>query len=137
VQRVLVVQYIYSKVYNLSSKQEFIDSAKSGKILLHKCKNCGELNLVTIYFCQKCGRKDFENVKIDGQGSIATYTIITVPPSGFEKFTPYAWVVLKLDNSELKISGFMANIKTPSDLPIGARAKIVGFDDRGIIIETQ
>ena len=56
---------------------------------------------------------------LTGQGSIATYTIITVPPEGFEKYTPYAWVVMDLDNSKLRISGFMGGIAKPADLPIG------------------
>jgi len=131
------VLFIYSKVYKLSAKQEFIDSAKSGKVLARKCKNCGESHLATVYFCQKCGNKEFENAELVGQGTIATYTIITVPPAGFDKYTPYAWVVLALDNSDLRVSGFMANIAIPADLPVGARAKIVGFDERGIIIEKQ
>ena len=134
---VLAVQCIYSKVCKLSAKQEFIDAAKSGKVLARKCKNCGELHLATVYLCQKCGHKEFENASIDGQGSVATYTIITVPPAGFEKYTPYAWVVLSLDNSELRVSGFMAGIAKPADLPVGTKAKIAGFDDRGIIIEKQ
>lgn len=131
------MQFIFFKVCKLSATQEFIDTAKTGKVLTRKCKNCGHFHLATVYFCQNCGHREFENAIIEGHGSIATYTIITVPPAGFEKYTPYAWVVLKLDNSELRISGFMAGISNPADLPVGTRAKIVGFDERGIIIEKQ
>lgn len=74
---------------------------------------------------------------MDGKGTIATYTIITVPPEGFEKYTPYAWVVMNLENSELRISGFMEGIKSPADLPLGTKVKIVGYDERGIIIAKQ
>ena len=136
-QLVQVVQYIYSKVCKLSAKQEFIDVVKSGKVLARKCKKCAELHLATVYFCQNCGNQEFENAILDGKGSITTFTIITVPPAGFDKYTPYAWVVLKLDNSDLRVSGFMGGIATPADLPVGSRAKIVGFDDRGILIEKQ
>ena len=132
-----VVLYIYSKVCKLSGTREFIEVAKSGKVLARKCKKCGELHLATVYFCQNCGNKEFENDILEGQGSIATFTIITVPPAGFEKYTPYAWVVLKLDNTVLRVSGFMGGITKPADLPVGSRAKIVGFDDRGILIEKQ
>ena len=132
-----VVLFTFSKVYNMSAKQEFVDNAKSGKVLARKCTKCGELHLATVYFCKKCGNKGFENAVLDGVGTIATFTIITVPPAGFEKYTPYAWVVLKLEESDLSISGFMAGIKTPTDLPIGTRVKITGFDDRGILIEKQ
>ena len=132
-----VVLYIYSKVCKLSAKQEFIDVVKSGKVLARKCKKCGELHLATVYFCQNCGNKEFENAILDGQGSISTYTIITVPPAGFEKYTPYALVVLKLDSADIRVSGFMAGIAKPADLPVGSKAKIVGFDNRGILIEKQ
>lgn len=121
----------------MSAKQEFVDNAKAGKILARKCTKCGELHLATVYFCNKCGNRGFENAILAGQGTIVTYTIITVPPAGFEKYTPYAWVVLKLDDSNLRVSGFMARIKSPADLPVGTKAKITGFDDRGIIIEKQ
>ena len=80
----------------------------------------------------------FEDKILDGVGSVATYTIITVPPAGFEKYTPYAFVVLQLDDdSGLRISGFMGGIAIPDDLPVGTKAKITGFDERGIIIEKQ
>lgn len=129
--------YIYSKVYKLLTKEEFANTAKLGKVLTRKCTKCGHLHLVTTYFCQNCGNKGFENTIIDGKGYIVTYTIITVPPEGYEKYVPYAWVVMKLNESELRISGFMESIHAPADLPLGTRAKIVGYDQRGIIIEKQ
>lgn len=121
----------------MSVKEQLIEQAKQGNVLAHKCTKCGHLHLSTVYFCQKCGSKGFEDALLPGLGTIATYTIITVPPAGFEKYTPYAFVVMLLDNSELRISGFMAGISQPSDLPIGTKAKITGFDERGIIIEKQ
>jgi len=121
----------------MSVEEQLIEHAKQGKLLTHKCTDCGYLHLSTAYYCLKCGSKGFEDVLLDGTGAIATYTIITVAPAGFEKYTPYAFVVLQLDNTHLRISGFMAGITTPADLPVGTRAKITGFDDRGIIIEKQ
>jgi len=121
----------------MTVKEQLIENAKQGKVLAHKCTSCGLLHLSTVYFCQKCGSKGFEDAILNGTGSVATYTIITVAPAGFEKYTPYAFVVLQLDNTNLRISGFMAGIATPADLPVGTRAKITGFDERGIIIEKQ
>jgi uncharacterized OB-fold protein len=124
-------------VYKLLTKEEFANNAKLGKVLTRKCTKCGHLHLVTTYYCQNCGNKGFVNTLIDGKGYIVTYTIITVPPDGYEEYVPYAWVVMKLDESELRISGFMAGIKSPVDLPLGIKAKIIGYDQRGIIIEKQ
>ena len=131
------VLYIYSKVFKLLTKEEFANTARQGKVLARKCTKCGHLHLVTTYFCQNCGNKGFENVTFDGTGNVVTYTIITVPPDGYEKYVPYAWVVMKLDNADLRISGFMGGIRSPADLPIGAKVKITGYEERGIIIEKQ
>jgi len=124
----------------MSAKPEFIDAAKAGNVLARKCIKCGELHLATVYFCKKCGSKGFSNSTIKGTGKIVTYTIMTVPPAGFEDLTPYAWVVMELDDtselmSPIRISGFLANIQKPEDLPIGTAVKVVGFDDRGIVLK--
>ena len=121
----------------MSVEEQVIENAKQGKLLTHKCTDCGYLHLSTAYYCKKCGSKGFEDVLVDGRGTVATYTIITVAPAGFEKYTPYAFVVLKLDDADLRISGFMEGIATPDDLPVGTPAKINGFDERGILIQKQ
>ena len=133
-----VVRFISSKVCKLSAKSEFIVNAKAGNILARKCITCGELHLATVYFCKKCGKKGFEDAIIEGKGKIVTYTIMTVPPAGFEEFAPYAWVVMELDGvTGIRISGFLPHIAKPEDLLIGTRAKIVGFDERGIVLAKQ
>ena len=124
----------------MSAKPEFIDAAKAGNVLARKCVKCGELHLATVYFCKKCGSKGFSNSTIKGTGKVVTYTIMTVPPAGFEDLTPYAWVVMELDDTSelmnpIRISGFLANIQKPEDLPIGTAVKVVSFDDRGIVLK--
>ena len=135
-----VVQFISFKVCKLSAKPEFIEAAKAGTVLARKCMKCSELHLATVYFCKKCGSKGFSNSILKGAGKVITYTIMTVPPAGFEDLAPYAWVVMELDDtsenmSPVRISGFLANIQKPGDLPIGAAVKVVDFDDRGIVLE--
>ena len=134
----LVVQFTYSKVCKLSAKPEFIENAKAGNVLARRCTKCSEIHLATVYFCKKWGNKEFEDDVINGKGKIVTYTIMTVPPEGFEEFAPYAWAVMELDDvSGVRISGFLPHIAKPSELPIGTEAKIVGFDQRGIVLEKQ
>ena len=124
----------------MSAKPEFIDAAKAGNVLARKCVKCGELHLATVYFCKKCGSKGFSNSTIKGTGKVVTYTIMTVPPAGFEDLTPYAWVVMELDDTSeltnpIRISGFLPKIQKPEDLPIGTEVRVVGFDDRGIVLK--
>ena len=139
-QQVQAVRSISFRVCKLSAKPEFIDAAKAGNILARKCIKCGELHLATVYFCKKCGSKGFSNSTIKGAGKVVTYTIMTVPPAGFEDLVPYAWVVMELDDTSelmntIKISGFLPNIQKPEDLPIGTAVKVVSFDDRGIVLK--
>ena len=129
------MQFIYFKVCKLSAKPEFIEAAKTGNVLARKCIKCNELHLATVYFCSKCGSKEFENSILKGTGKVVTYTIMTVPPAGFEDLAPYAWVVMELNDSGIRISGFLSNIQKPEDLQIGAVVKVVDFDNRGIILE--
>ena len=131
------MQFTYSKVCKLSAKPEFIEAAKAGNVLARKCTKCGELHLATVYYCKKCGNKGFEDSILKGTGKVVTYTIMTVPPAGFEDLAPYAWVVLELDDSGIRVSGFLGKISTPKDLPIGTSIKIMGFDERGIVLEKQ
>jgi len=129
------VQFISFKVCKLSAKPEFIEAAKTGNVLARKCIKCDELHLATVYFCSKCGSKEFENSILKGTGKVVTYTIMTVPPAGFEDLAPYAWVVMELNDSGIRISGFLPNIQKPEDLQIGAVVKVVDFDNRGIVLE--
>lgn len=118
-----------------SPKREFARLAAQGKVLARKCRRCGRLDLATACFCRGCGNGAFDDAVIEGRGRVATYTIITVPPEGFEEHTPYAWVVLDLDGCDLRMSGFMAGIGSPADLPVGAPARITGYDGRGVVME--
>ena len=129
------MQFISFKVCKLSAKPEFIEAAKTGNVLARKCIKCNELHLATVYFCSKCGSKEFEDSILKGTGKVVTYTIMTVPPAGFEDLAPYAWVVMELNDSGIRISGFLSNIQKPEDLQIGTIVKVIDFDNRGIVLE--
>ena len=130
-----VARFISFKVCKLSAKPEFIEAAKAGNVLARKCTKCDDLHLATVYFCKKCGSKEFEDSILKGTGKVVTYTIMTVPPAGFEDFTPYAWVVMELDDYDLRISGFLPNIEKPEDLPIGTAVEVYGFGECGIVLK--
>lgn len=119
----------------MSTKEKFIEAAKQGEILVRRCEECGQLHASTVYFCKGCGGSRFGDQTVSGAGRVATYTIITVPPAGFERYTPYAFVVMSLEESDLRVSGFMGGIATPEDLPVGTAARVTGYDDRGLLLE--
>ena len=116
------------------SREELIAKVKDGKVLAYKCKKCSNMQLATIVFCNKCYSQDFEVVEVEGKGKIVTYTIQKVAPVEYEKYAPYAWVVVRLD-AGFNVSGFLLGVASPKDLPINARIKIVGHDERGMLLE--
>ena len=113
----------------LSSREKFIISANRGKIITNKCLKCGHIMLGTIYYCEKCHEVDLQSIELEGTGKVVTYTIQAVAPEGFNDIgKPYAWVVFKIDNTALKVSGILIGIKSPADLPLGSKVKVERFD---------
>jgi uncharacterized OB-fold protein len=121
---------------NKSTHEKFIEAANRKKILAQKCIKCGHLMLETVLFCEKCAGNKFEQVDLQGSGIVVTYTIQAVVPEGFEDAGSYAWVVFKIDNTELRASGFLPGIKTPADLPIGTKVNVAGYDPKhGLMLQ--
>lgn len=115
---------------SIQTQNKFIDSAIKGKILVNKCRNCGQLMLETVYYCPVCSKSDFELVEFDGVGTVVTHTIQAVAPEGFEDLDSYAWVVFSVDNTPIRTSGLLPGIKVPADLPIGSKVKVTGYDKK-------
>lgn len=117
-------------------REKFIDAANRKKILAHRCKSCGHAELETVLFCEKCSGSKFEDIEVDGNGTVVTYTIQAVAPEGFEDAGSYAWVVFKVDGQPFRASGFLAGIKSPADLPLGTKVSVAGFDQKhGLILQ--
>ncbi len=115
------------------ARSEFIAKLNEGKVLLYRCSKCNNLQLATVVFCNKCGSKDLEVVESKGEGRVVTFTILHVPPEGFEKYAPYAWAIARLDEG-INISGFI-DVKNPKDLPLDSRVRVAGYDERGIVMK--
>jgi uncharacterized protein len=120
----------------MSAREKFIASAKKNKILANRCSDCGHTMLETVNYCEKCSGSKFESIELEGIGKVVTYTIQAVAPEGFEDAESYAWVVFKVDNAPFRASGFLPNIVTPKDLPIGTTVKVAGFDPKhGLLLQ--
>lgn len=113
---------------------KFIEKAREGKVLAAKCKKCNNIQLATILYCLKCNSDELEHIELRGEGRVATYTILNVAPEGYEEYVPYAWVIFELEDANVRASGFLEGIKTPADLPLNSKVKIIGYDQRGIVL---
>lgn len=70
-----------------------------------KCTICGSVYFPPKSFCPECRRRGIiEEFRFSGKGKIVSYTVIRIPPEGFEKYTPYAVAIIELDEGT-RISG--------------------------------
>ncbi len=127
------MQSIYLEVFNML-EEKFIENAKEGNVLVAKCSKCNNIQLSTIVYCLKCSSNSLEYISLAGKGSVITYTILHVAPEGFEEYVPYAWVIFELDSTNIRLSGFLEGIRSPADLPLNSKVKIIGYDKRGIVL---
>jgi len=110
-----------------SPREKFIMAARRKKILAKKCSVCEHLMLATVYCCEKCSSREYETLELEGTGKVVTYTIQAVAPEGFEDAGSYAWVVFSVDGTDLRVSGFLPGVISPSTLPIGSRVMVSGY----------
>lgn len=80
--------------YKLTAKM-FAEALKEGKLLGLKCNKCGAYTVPPKKVCMECCSEDLEIIQLSGKGQIQTFTVIRVPPEGFE--APYIVGMAELD----------------------------------------
>ena len=55
-----------------------------------RCRGCGEYFFGNVVFCQSCTSSDLEPVELSKRGTLYSYTIVRVPPAGWQGSVPYA-----------------------------------------------
>ena len=80
--------------YKLTAKM-FTEALKESKLLGLKCNKCGAYTVPPKKVCMECTSEDLEVFELSGKGQIQTFTVIRVPPEGFE--APYIVGMAELD----------------------------------------
>jgi hypothetical protein len=67
-------------------------------LLGSRCDTCGTHYFPLRNICSKCRRKGkMAEFKFCGKGKVYSYTLVSVPPSGFEVEAPYVLAIVQLD----------------------------------------
>lgn len=94
------------------------------KLIGTKCSNCDEAFFPPRGICPNCrGSGDVDSLKLSGRGEIVTYTVVRVPPEGFEKEAPYVVAIVKLEEGP-RITSQIVDCD-PDEVKIGSRVKSV------------
>jgi len=87
-----------------------------------RCTECGRVFFPPRTVCSGCRGRGFEKTTLSGEGTIETFTIIRVAPSGFTDQTPYAVGIVSLPDG-VKVTAQIVD-GNPEELKIGDRVKL-------------
>ena len=87
-----------------------------------KCRKCGKLFMPPRLICDACKSREFDTVRLPAAGSIYTYTVVRVPPSGFASQAPYVLAIVELDGG-VKLTMQITDCN-PEDVKIGSKVKL-------------
>jgi uncharacterized protein len=86
-----------------------------------RCTSCGKIHFPPRLVCSKCRGQKFETVTLAPEGTLETWTVIRVAPSGFGDEAPYAVGVVKLDDG-VRMTAQIVDCE-PESLKMGARVR--------------
>ncbi len=87
-----------------------------------KCRKCGKVFMPPRLICDACKSREFDTVRLPVTGSIYTYTVVRVPPSGFTSQAPYVLAIVELDGG-VKLTMQITDCN-PEDVKIGSKVKL-------------
>ena len=107
------------------------------KMYAYKCVGCGNLHHPKHYVCKKCGNREFDEVELDGEVTLLTYTRVYNLPEGYMK--PYiAFGIVKFEN-DLTVSGQIDSEKLEIGMKLNSSVGVikegVGKDHFGFIFK--
>lgn len=95
------------------------------RLAMMKCVGCGRIDATTRSICSACLGNAFENVEVEGAGTLMSWTTIHRAPTRFRDDAPYQVGVVDLDSGQ-RVTGRLQ----PSELTaIGAR--VIAVDVSG------
>jgi uncharacterized OB-fold protein len=109
-------------IISVERVKNFFNALSEGKILATKCRGCG-----TIYFppqadCPKCRKSDVEWIELPKEGTLITYTVISIKPDSFSHYDDYAVGIIKLENG-VQVTAWVRE-RDPSKLKVGQRVRL-------------
>jgi uncharacterized OB-fold protein len=87
-----------------------------------KCSTCGSIYFPPRPVCLKCRKRgNLSEYQLSHSGKILSWTVIHIPPEGFEEQAPYVIAIIELDDG-IRIPGQIIN---PETIDIGKKVKAV------------
>ena len=88
-----------------------------------KCAGCGKVLYPPRVVCPECGGREFETVVLPRRGTIVTFTVIDVPPTGFQGQAPLVLALVELENG-VRTMVQVADVPDMDRLEVGMPIKL-------------
>lgn len=75
---------------------EFFAGVREGRLTVQRCTACGALAVPPKVVCPACEGVSFGRATLAGDGEVASYTVIRVPPSRLAPEAPYVVTVVRM-----------------------------------------
>jgi uncharacterized OB-fold protein len=104
-----------------------------------KCGNCGTLDFPPRTVCPMCGRRsvgNMERVKLKGNGTVVSYTVIHDAPPAYEMMKPYVLAIVEMEEG-CRVTSQIVDVD-PATMKIGMQVnaafrKLGSEGDAGVI----
>ena len=88
-----------------------------------RCTGCGTILYPPRVVCPACRGREFETVTLPRKGTVVTYTVIDVPPAGFQGQAPLVLALVELENG-VRTMVQIADVPEKEQLEIGMPVKL-------------
>ncbi len=96
---------------------DFIDHLEQGKVMYTCCKECGAHFFPPRADCANCLTSDMEWQKVEGTGTLVSYSCLKYAPAGFEEDLPYT--IALMDYGKYQVFGRLAGDLDINEVKIG------------------
>ena len=103
--------------------REFFDGVRQGQLVVQRCGTCGELAVPPKAICPACEAATWERAPLGGDGEVASFTVIRVPPARLAAEAPYVIAVVRMSEG-VSLLGRMAHVP-PDAVRVGLRVRFV------------
>ena len=107
----------------------FVDYLEKGEVRGTQCKSCGKKFFPPRADCDQCLSNDMDWFKIEGIGSLVTFTRQGFAPTGFEKDVPYTTAMAKFGDVQVfgRLDGNIPAEEVEIGMNVGVRT--MQYDD--------
>ncbi|MEM5274444.1 Zn-ribbon domain-containing OB-fold protein [Cupriavidus taiwanensis] len=112
-----------------ADSQVYWDAARARRLVIRRCKACGEFHFMPRYLCPSCWSDELEWIDAAGTGRVHSFSVIRrASDPAFAARVPYVIALIELDEGPR----MMANILGDDALAVGVGDAVkVTFEDRG------